>query len=82
MTIDDRAKALFLHNHPDADPALTELAWADTDPVLSLFGWCMTHGRPDQYHSLCRITYRSAVGVEHACSCSEHANDKPEESAD
>lgn len=52
-----------------------------TDAVPYLDGHCGTHGRPDQFHALCPGRFRSQFGVEHACSCIEHLNDKPREDA-
>jgi hypothetical protein len=52
-----------------------------TEPVPYLDGHCATHGLPDQYHALCPRVWRSNFGVEHVCTCPEHANDKPREAA-
>jgi hypothetical protein len=52
-----------------------------SDPVPYLDGRCQSHGSPDQYHDLCPGRFRSQFGVEHACLCPEHANDKPREDA-
>lgn len=35
----------------------------------------------DQYHAFCPRRFRSQFGVEHQCTCPEHAND-PKEDAD
>lgn len=50
----------------------------DDGPVPYLDGHCSTRGKPDQFHGLCPGHYRSQLGVEHLCSCPEHANDKKE----
>lgn len=47
-----------------------------TDTPSKVFSWCQTHGRPDQFHNLCRRTITSAVGVTWTCSCPEHENDE------
>jgi hypothetical protein len=48
----------------------------DDGAVLTLMGWCQTHGKPDHYHALCRREYTTGFGVLTRCSCLEHANDK------
>jgi hypothetical protein len=48
----------------------------DEGAVTTLMGWCQSHGKPDQYHSLCRREYVTALGVLTRCGCPEHANDK------
>lgn len=42
------------------------------DAQTRLFGWCQTHGKPDQFHALCRREIKSAAGVTHVCSCPKH----------
>jgi hypothetical protein len=43
-----------------------------SEPVPYLDGHCATHGRADQYHTLCGGGYRSQFGVEFVCSCPAH----------
>lgn len=40
--------------------------------MSSVFGWCASHGRPDQWHHLCEGQYVSAVGVTIRCGCPNH----------
>lgn len=49
-----------------------------TDPQTRLFSWCATHGRPDQYHNLCRRTFTSEVGVTWTCNCPNHTDEDTE----
>jgi hypothetical protein len=45
-----------------------------SDPVPYLDGHCQSHGKPDQYHALCRGGYRSQFGVEFVCVCPAHTD--------
>ena len=43
-----------------------------------VFGWCLTHGQPDQFHNLCRGSFTSTSGVLWTCSCPNHTQNDEE----